>query len=183
MKRFTAVPFLVVFALLAGPASAQDLKPFRVSLFSGLGGSFNSAADTGFDNSSFQLGFAWARDQITLVGVRYGQLDLDHGIPGEAGIPAELGAELTYITIAGEYVFSEGYYDSGIYLGLGLYELEGTKSLRGLDETAIGVTVGVTGEFPITDRWVVLVEISGHYADLSRINLFGMGHAGLAFRF
>ena len=182
MKRFTAGPSLVVFALLAGPAAAQDLRPFRVSLFSGFGGSFDSAADTGFDNSSFQLGCAWERDQTTLVGVRYGRLDFDD-IRGVDGTPDVLGVELSYLTIAGEYVFSEGYYDSGLYLGLGLYELEGATSLGGLDETAIGVTVGVTGEFPITDRWAVLLEISGHYADLSRLDLFGMGHAGLAFRF
>ena len=177
MKRFTAVPFLVALALLAAPASAQELRPFRVSLSAGIGGSADSAADTGFDNSSFQLGFAWERDQISLVGVRYGQLDLGDG---------ELGVELSYVTIAGEYVFSEGYYDSGLYLGLGLYQLDGTTSQSTgavLDDTAVGVTVGVTAEFPITGRWAALLEISGHYADLPGIRLFGMGHAGLAYRF
>ncbi len=177
LKRFTAILFLVALTLLAGATPAEELRPFRLSVSTGLGGSFDSEADTSFDNSSFQLGFAWARDHITLVGVRYGQLDLD------SGTPDLFSAELTYVTIAGEYVFSEGYYESGLYLGLGIYELDGSTSLGPFDETAVGLTVGVTGEFPITARWAILLEISGHYADISTVRLFAMGHAGLAYRF
>jgi hypothetical protein len=41
----------------------------------------------------------------------------------------------------------------------------------------------VTGEFPIT-RWLGFqVELSGHYVDFDRANLFAMGHAGVVVHF
>ena len=42
-----------------------------------------------------------------------------------------------------------------------------------------------TGEFPITRQLGVLVELSGHYADLRRegVQFFGMGHAGVVWHF
>ena len=39
------------------------------------------------------------------------------------------------------------------------------------------------GEFTVTQWLGVLVELSGHYADLDEAQFFGMGHAGLSIHF
>ena len=51
------------------------------------------------------------------------------------------------------------------------------------DDTSLGLTVGVSGDFEVT-RWLsVVAELSGHWADLESNQFFGLGHAGLAVRF
>jgi hypothetical protein len=41
----------------------------------------------------------------------------------------------------------------------------------------------VTGDFRLTDRFSIVIELSGHYTDLDAADLLAMGHAGVAFRF
>jgi hypothetical protein len=115
-----------------------------------------------------------------LVVARLGQLDLE---PGD-GFGAFVSARLRYLTVAGEYRFRRAWHDSGIFLGLGAYELDGRLSEGGRrDQTAAGVTGGVTGDFRLTHRLSVLVELAGHWADLDEANVFLTFHAGLGIRF
>jgi hypothetical protein len=166
---------------LTGAARAQDKYPYRASAFIGLGGPISSGDDdsSSLDNSSYQLGFSWISDTDILVGVRYGQVDFgdDEGIGGRSG------SDLTYATIGGEYLFNEGYYTSGVYLGLGWYDV-GEDDLGVIEsDSAIGFALGLTGDFQLTQRFSILVELSGHYTDLDDADLLAMGHAGVAFRF
>ena len=169
-------------ASLAGAAHAQDEKyPYRVSALVGLGGPISSGDgdSSSLDNGTYQLGFAWISDTDILVGVRYGQIDFGD----EEGIGGRSGSDLSYATIGGEYLFNEGYYVSGVYLGLGWYDVgEDDRGEIGSD-SAIGLGLGLTGDFRLTPRFSILVELSGHYTDLDDADLLAMGHAGVAYRF
>jgi len=163
-------------AAMAGAAQAQEEHPFRASLFYGLGGA-DSDEGGSWDNGTYQLGFSWVSDYDILVGLRVGQLGFDEG-PG-----GRVDADLTYATIGGEYLFNEGYYTSGVYFGLGYYGLdEGELPLSERDDS-IGLVLGLTGDFAMTKRFSILVELSGHYTELENVDLMAMGHVGVAFKF
>jgi len=174
---------LAVLALPTLPASAQaeDLYTYSVAALGGVGGSpdVNSA---NYGNSGYQINLGLVTEPRTVLGLRVGKLSLDR--PAVFGTLT--GADLSYATIGGEYRFRESYYDSGVYLALGAYRLSGTDAFgASRDRTAAGASLGFTGEFPITRRLGVLVELSGHYADLRRdgVQFFGMGHAGVIWHF
>ena len=173
--------FLVLVLLaLPGAAGAQDLYNFTVGALGGLGGSVDAEPGDSLTNTGFQLNLTMVTEPRTHVGFRLGKLALDE----DEFFGSLSDAELSYATIGGEYRYRETYYESGIFIGLGGYRLEGT-SFDGRDEsdTAVGLTVGATGEFPI-NRWLgVLVELSGHYADFDEAQFFVMGHAGFAVHF
>lgn len=171
---------LVLVVLLLAPSAlvAQNADTFSASVLGGLGGALDEEPDAGVTNPSFQLGFAWQTDDNTRVGLRLGQLDF-----GSETVNTVREGDLTYFTLAGEYRFTESYYESGLYLGVGGYRLEGVEGLTPFDDTAIGLAAGVTGEFTVTRRWAILVELSAHYADLDRIQIFAMAHGGVTYRF
>ncbi|MCY3969179.1 MAG: hypothetical protein OXG74_04570, partial [Acidobacteria bacterium] len=79
----------------------------------------------------------------------------------------------------GEYRFQELYYQSGVFFGLGLYQLgNGVES-----EEGPGLTVGVSGDFPINKRLSVVLELSGHYADIDAASTYASAHVGVAYQF
>lgn len=172
----------IALALLLAPAAAQaqETYTFTVGLLGGLGGSLDADVGDELDNTGFQLNLGMVFEPSDHLVLRIGRLGLDSADRFED----LTDADLTYLTLGGEYRYRHPYYDSGVYLALGGYRLEGTD-LGGVDqdETGIGIALGVTGDFPIT-RWLSFqVELSGHYADLERANVFAMGHAGLAAHF
>jgi hypothetical protein len=177
-----AAAALLVAAALAAPgaAGAQETYTFTVGAFGGLGGSLDADPGDELDNTGFQLDLGMVIQPANHLVLRLGSLDLDSAERFED----LTAAELTYATIGGEYRYRHTFYDSGIYLALGGYRLEGDDAAgRAEDETAIGLALGVTGEFPIT-RWLGFqIELSGHYADFDRANLFAMGHAGVVVHF
>lgn len=182
-RTLRSLLFVVVASALAAaaplPAAAQELYSFTASAFGGIGGSLDADPGEGVGNSSYQIAFSVVTEPRTQVGIRYGEIDL-----GSGQFERLIGADLTYATVAGEYRFDEGYYEAGLYLGLGGYRLEGTTlGGGGGDETGIGLVFGATGEFEINRRFGIVVELSGHYADLDQAQFFAMGHAGLAFHF
>jgi hypothetical protein len=171
------VLFVLLLAASAAGVEAQDRYPFRVAAFAGVGGAVDDDDGNSLGNGSFQLGFSWISDDSVLVGVRAGQIGFDEGPSGRQG------SDLTYATIGGEYLFNEGYYTSGIYLGLGWYALDEDELPQFPSEDAVGLALGVTGDFRLTARFSILVELSGHYTDLDAADLLAMGHVGVAFRF
>ena len=91
---------------------------------------------------------------------------------------------MTYATIGGEYRTPETFFDSGIYIALGGYRLEGT-GLSGEDEseTSWGLAIGATGEMPLKQWLGLQLEISGHYIDFEDAQFFAMAHGGVVFHF
>lgn len=183
---FVALAVLVLPALLLGPppAAAQGQEPynFTASLMGGIGGSADADPGDGIDNLALQLGFKLVTQPRTQLGFRLGRFDLGSG----DRFGSLTDAELTYATVAGEYWLRERFYDSGAFFGLGIYRLDGTALLAGEDggdETAAGLTLGVAGDFQITRRLGLLVELTGHYVDFDEANLFVTGLAGVGFHF
>jgi len=171
---------LLLTSAAAPQAAADELYLYSVSALGGIGGSIDADPGGNLTNTGFQLGISYLTEPSTRVGVRVGEIGLGDG----EAFNDLFDADLTYATVAGEYLFSEPYYDSWVYVGLGAYEVDGVP-LFGDDasESALGGVIGVTGEFYLTQRLDFLVEFSGHYVDFDQSQLFTMGHAGLAFHF
>ena len=173
---------LVLVLLLAVPALAApgDTHSFSVSLLGGVGGSPDVDPGDGFGNTGYQLNFSVVREPGTLVGVRVGRLDLTNKEQfGPLRKPF-----LDYALIGGEYLFNESYYISGVFLGVGGYRLSGDLAGgRSDQETAFGGTLGLSGEFGLTQSLAIRVEVAGHYADLEPTQVFGTAHAGLTLHF
>ena len=181
MKKL-ALALSFVAALCAASPRAASAEPYVTSLnlLAGVGGSLDGEPSSGFGNLNFELGFAVPTDVNTMVSLRVGQLDLS----GRSSFEGLSDAKLQYATIAGEYRFAENYYTSGIFIGLGAYKLGGDTAAGHDDETQIGGTVGVDGEFPITRRMAFLVQVAGHYANFShRAQMYANAQAGLAIHF
>jgi hypothetical protein len=167
--------------LLPGAAGAQELYTFTVGVLGGIGGSVDAEPGDSLTNTGLQLNLGLVTESRTHLVLRLGQLALDE----DEFFGSLQDADLTYATIGGEYRISETFYDSGVYIGLGGYRLEGTSRFGGDDDgdTSWGLSIGFTGELPLT-RWLgVQAEISGHYVDFDEAQIFGMAHAGLAFHF
>jgi hypothetical protein len=166
--------------LLPGAAGAQELYTYTVGVLGGVGGSFDADPGGSLSNTGFQVNLGMVTEPHTHLIVRAGKLALDDdGLFGSL-----LDAELTYATIGGEYRARQGIWDSGIFVALGGYRLDGTAPFgRDGQETSWGVSAGVTGELPINRHLGVLAEISGHYVDFDEAQFFGMASAGLAIHF
>lgn len=178
--RFQGVLVLSV-ALLLAPAcvGAQELYTYTIGALGGIGGSLDADPGKGFDNTGLQLNLSMITERNTMAGLRVGRLPLD----SDDSFGSFQDAELSYITVGGEYRFQQSYYDSGVFLSLGGYRLDGTRGGKDDEETSAGLSIGFTGEFRI-NRWLgVLVELSGHYVDFDEEQLFGMAHGGLSFHF
>jgi len=165
-------PLFALLALALVPAAglAQSAYTYTVGLQAGLGGSIEDQPDVGLDNFGWQALFSMKIDNSTQWGVRVGELALDGG---------GFDADLRYLTAAGEYLFADRLLDSGLYIGLGFYDLDAF----GAGDTALGVVLGVTGDVHLTERFSLLLELSGHYADLDAVQFFAMAHVGLGYRF
>jgi len=176
----TGLIVLLGLSLVPGVTCAQELHTYSVGILGGLGGSFDATPGGSYSNPSYQLNLSMITDTRTLVGLRIGRINLTQdqlfGSLHDAG--------LTYATIGGEYRFQESYYESGIYLGLGAYRLNGTNALgRSDDQTSVGINAGVTGEIPLNNRFGILLELSGHYVNLREAKIYGIAHGGLTFHF
>ncbi|HEV8631484.1 MAG TPA: hypothetical protein VGV61_14300 [Thermoanaerobaculia bacterium] len=171
----------LALALAAGPAQAVEPHLFSVGILGGIGGPIDAdSPDPGLDQRNVELQASLFTEPRTLLVLRVGRLDFESGDRlGDLQAP-----QLEYATIAGEYRFYRDYYDSGVFIGLGGYRLRGQSTGGGdRDETAPGLTVGVTGEFEVT-RWLgVLGEISGHWANLDESQIFATAQAGLVVKF
>lgn len=165
--------FLATLVVLPGTAQAQDSR-FTVGLFGGVGGSPDTDS---FTEPSFQILGAMDWAPRTHVQLRLGQLDTAF----EAAGGGTYDADLRYITVGTEYRVNADYYESGLVIGLGYYDLDGP--IATLDDDTFGLNLGVTGDFEVSPRWSVLVELTGHFADFEDAQIFIMGHVGVGFRF
>lgn len=181
MARTSSARLALALALaLPAAVAAQDSHLFVASLSGGLGGSFDGGHGHEFDQTALQAGFGVLTNDRTFTMVRVGRLDFD----AELDLDGLTRAELTYLTVAGEYRFQQPSYDFGIYLGLGGYQLEGRDALVGdSDESALGLAFGLTGDFDLTRRFSLVAEFSAHYAFLDHAQIYGLALGGVAFHF
>ncbi len=189
---FLATLLISASLLLPGSSAAQSDNRFTLGLMGGFGGALasepsSSSLEKTFllqeeFNFGFQLIFNTEMRRGTLFGVRIGQLDVELANRNFLGLfVGPIESELTYATAVGEYRLPTGSYESGLFIGLGYYSIDG----QGLfdDDTGLGLNVGTTGDFRLNDRLSFLLEFSAHYADLDYAQFFVMAHAGIGFHF
>lgn len=181
MRKTTIAAAAILATTLSIPVSsarAADSHSYTLGLMAGVGGSLDADPDGGLGNTTLQASFGiWTQPGTQLV-VRLGRLDQDaKGVFASFG-----GGNLSWANVAGEYRLRRPLYESGIYLGLGAYRFEGDRGSLG-DDTAVGGVFGLTGEFDMTPKWAILVDLSVHYADLDVAQTFGIATAGVAYRF
>ena len=188
MKRTIPLAALMLVALFVVPPSvAAQGYTVTVNGLLGLGGSIDKTGP-GFGNLNWQLGFSNALDKRTHFGIRVGGL--------EFGSSDQLGdltnPDLKYITLAGEYreraaAGSGRFMESGVFLGLGYYQLNGDsfEDGRSVSQKSLGLTVGVTGDLPLNRKrnLALRIEVQGHWADLEAASLFAMAQVGISYRF
>ncbi|MGB5814370.1 MAG: hypothetical protein WBH85_00745 [Thermoanaerobaculia bacterium] len=186
MKRYCLLAgSLVLVGLLVAPAAGFGQRyDYNVNLLVGLGGSLDEN-DAGFGNPVLQFGAAIYIESNTQVALRVGSMDWgDNDLLGDLIAP-----QLTYATVAGEYrdrrgFFSGALFDSALFAGLGVYNLEGIGLDGGAQsQTAIGFTAGTSGDFDVSKRFAIRLEVSGHYAGLDHAKIFVMLNVGMAYRF
>lgn len=173
---------LALALAFAPPAQAQpELYNFSVGLLGTVGGSEDVSPGDELDNTGFQLDLGMVTEPGEHLIVRLGQLGLDSA--DQFGNLTD--ADMAYLTIGGEYRFRHPFYDSGIFLALGGYQLQGDDVASGesRDETSLGLSLGATGEFAINPSLGVVVEVSGHYVDFDEAQIFLMGGVGLVVHF
>ncbi len=164
--------------LVPAGAAAQEDQPLEATVLFGAGGSFDED-QSGLGNSGYQIGLSLGVAKRTKVGARFGEIDYASGdVISSISRPT-----FSYVTVGGEYTFSERYYESGIYFALGAYKLEGFVGGQPFDDSTIGLALGVTGEFEITRRLGFVLEGSGHFADFGAARYFVTFHGGLAYHF
>lgn len=179
--RKLSIP-LVVCAALALPAVVRGQEfTWTLSALGGIGAPLDESG--GSADVGLQVGGALVVDRQTNIWLRLGTIGFETGDgPGDL---ADGGAD--YFNIGGEYQFFEGYYDSGVFLGLGAYNIDGTRlSATGgvpVDDTVLGLVLGVSGEFKVTPKFAFLVEAAGHILDSDDVQVLGTVHAGVAWHF
>jgi len=182
MGRRALFATLATLALPAA-AAAQDLYNWSVGVMGGVGGSVDvKPGSRNFSNGSWQVEGLVLTEPRTFLGLRVGHLALGGK---DRLFGSRVGADLSYVTLAGQYMYEESYYDSGVYLGLGAYRLGGNDAITGASasKTVAGGVLGLTGDFKASKRFSVVAEISGHYILIRNAHIYAMGHAGLAFHF
>ena len=122
LAGLTGITLLLSLVLAPGVTCAQEQYTYSVGILGGIGGSFDATPGDSYSNPSYQLDLSMVTEPRTLVGLRIGRIDLNK----DAFFGSLQNADLTYATIGGEYRFQESYYESGLFLGLGAYRLNGT---------------------------------------------------------
>lgn len=168
-------------ALNPTPVQAQDYT-WTLSLLGGVG---SPLREGGGAEGGYQVGFGLQFEPGANVWLHAGQLDFDTG----SSVGDLTNGSITYVNIGGEYQFNENYYDSGIFIGLGAYDLESRLVLaEGVlaptsSDTVIGLVLGATGEFKITPSFIFLVEITAHILDSPNVRVLGTALAGFGLHF
>lgn len=186
VRRSQTLAVILLAGALVTPvaAVAQELYTFTGSFLGGLGGSFDEN-DAGFGNPSFQLGFSNVIEKRTHVGFRLGYVGFD----SDSYVGELKGASLAYLNVSGEYrsaksSFSGSFVDSGIYIGLGGYQLSGDTDDGGSESgSSIGLVLGLTGDIEVSPSFAVRLELSGHILSSDVARYFGLAQVGLAYRF
>lgn len=157
---------------------AQDRYTYSVGLFAGLGGSIDQS-DAGFGNGSYQLLLGVVTGQLVRVRARIGAIGFgSEDVLGDLADPS-----FRYATLAGEYRFDDGHYQSGLFLGVGGYDISGRHRVTGSaeDETTFGFTGGVNGEWRINRKLSVEGELAAHYVLSDFAEFFAAAFAGITY--
>lgn len=172
LKSLGLAGLLLALGLVAAaPAAAQN--QYQLAALGGVGGSLDGDP---LSHPALELQFGYPRGVRDLVVFRLGRLDLsaDDDL-------FDVDGELSWFTLTSEYRLPDDYYISGLFLGLGYYQRRNDNGIG--DDEGVGVTIGVDGEFAITDHWGVLLQLTGHWADLAGDQVWTTAMGGVTFSF
>lgn len=185
MRRTVRRAFLAAAVLApllaASPAMAFDNYTFTAALFGGYGGVLDGEDQGPFDESALQLAVGMLTQDRTHAIVRLGRLEFDD----DHLFANRFGAEVEYLSLAGEYRFQQPAYDFGLFVGIGAYRVTGRELgfVEEEEEEALGFALGATGDFDMTRHLSFVAEIDFHYALFDEAELYGVALAGLAVHF
>ena len=178
MRRIPSLVATVMLCLLVSvPVVAQE-HILSLGLSGGIAGSLDED-ETGFSNGTVQLRFTVETSSEHGLGIRLGRMDF-----GDTDVGRVTDVTIDYLTLAGEYFFQEPSYESGLFLGLGFFDLASTRDDgRSGDESAVGIVVGALGEFKSAKRWFIYGEVAFAYTNLDVAQLFADLQVGVGYRF
>jgi hypothetical protein len=103
---------------------------------------------------------------------------------GDEGFGSVTHATIDYLTVSGEYLFEDAFGESGIFIGLGLFDQSGIfEDARDASESGLGLVIGAVGEYRLADRWYLLGEVGFAFTNLDVAQLFLDLQLGIGFRF
>jgi opacity protein-like surface antigen len=162
---------LALCLLAAAPASAQN--QYQLAVLGGVGGALDGDP---LSHPALELQFGYPRGVRDLVVFRLGRINLS--ADDDLFV---VDGELSWLTLTSEYRLPDDYYISGIFVGLGYYQRRSDNGFG--DDEGVGATLGVDGEFALTEHWGVLLQLTGHWANLSRDQVWTTAMGGLTFSF
>ena len=194
---------LVTLSLvLALPAAAQSSQ-FGI-LFGGSSRSTDNSPVDGpnlednfsLSNSSFELYYARELDRGTWFRIKAGRMELPVGLvrgtitddEGEHDIRYDVEGEVQHVDLVVDYRFDEPYGTTGLFAGVSYFRQEGERDAVIPDDfdtssDAIGFSVGVNGDFPLSKRYGIIIEASQHWTKLPFEPRFMTVEAGLRMSF
>ncbi len=163
---------------LTSSGVAQEPYLFRVGLTGGAGAALDADRNSSFQAGAIQVALGMVTNERTQVTLRLGRIEFDRDVEGFSD------ARLDYGLIGGEYRFSQSYYDFGITLGLGGYQLQGLELGEKAKASGIGIGLGLLGDFDLSQHLALTAEASVHYAFFDRSpRIYSAAMAGVAIRF
>jgi hypothetical protein len=185
LVRLPAIPALLLLLLVATPLAAQtpatDRRAFGIGASIGL---INDVTeDFDFDNFESPEFEGWIEYRLidrTILRGSYGSVQPLGEIPEPPpAAPGNLVQRVTYWTIGTEYLFWEGDYISGVFGGVGLYEVDAQHT----EEDTWGWHLGVSGDLVLTGGLSLIGRLSYHWVDSDVKVRFIKADAGLTYRF
>lgn len=164
--------FLLAFlALTALPAAAQTSEfgflvggSKRLNDIPGTQGN-SGVKDFKFSNSVKEAFYAVQMEPDTMFKIKVGEISAPIMARNDAGERVEAGkGNIDHIDALVDYRFSEPFGSTGIFGGVGMYR----QSVSGYaDETNVGLSAGVNGDFPLSRRYGIIVEGAYHWIRVS----------------
>lgn len=173
MKRSLILPLLLATAV-ALPAAAQTMS---IGASIGVSESFDDGFRFRLDDQVTEIWIGTELDFDTTLKLRGGRLETDDG-PAIGGGGSREGT-VDYIDALVEYRFSEIFGSSGVYLGPGFYR----QRYGIVEESDWGLAAGVNGQFPVTRRFALVLDLGYHWVNFEDSYDFVTATGGFRFGF
>lgn len=167
MKPATApvrLSAVLLLALVLLPAAALAQNPYDFAI--GAGGTLVNDTGTAANVKSFGTGggylfFDVKIDRWVVLQLRANRFTLPGTAPNSPNLRADAG------TISIGYFFREEWWQAGMYVGGGVYDLRPNDPEPGQvaadgKETVLGWTGALVSVFDVSPRWDVRLEAGGH---------------------
>jgi hypothetical protein len=158
--------FLVIVSLFSLPLFAQATSSEFGLLFGGskrindVPGNQGSdgVKDFKFSNSVKEAYYAVDLDQMSRFRIKVGEVTLPY--PDTQNSGKTIKGEIQHIDALVDYRFGEAFGTSALFAGVGMYR----QDAQGYsDETNVGLSGGVSADFPLSPRYGIIVEAAYHW--------------------